>query len=85
MSISDQELDAIAREEKDWHLWLSDAGRVYATRLRVSSLGGGLPPGCYMTIDADNAPDLRRAFAQQHEREPAKDGADESGQEAALL
>jgi hypothetical protein len=58
------ELSRIAVEFPGWRPWLSDAGRWWATRK------GARPPAdppewWAMTVDADDAEELREALAEQ--------------------
>jgi hypothetical protein len=59
------ELAGIARDYPAWHVWRSQAGRWWATRL-----GHVRPPGdrdgeYALTLDADTAGELRAALAGQ--------------------
>jgi hypothetical protein len=65
------ELSSIERDYPAWHIWQSQAGRWWATRLgharplasaEVASAG---EPEFALTLDADTAPELRQALASQ--------------------
>jgi hypothetical protein len=65
------ELSSIERDYPAWHIWQSQAGRWWATRLgharplataEVASAG---EPEFALTLDADTAAELRQALAGQ--------------------
>lgn len=57
------ELSAIMREFPGWRPWVSDGGHWWATRLGAQPAD---PPGWWaITVDADDAGNLRRAIAEQ--------------------
>jgi hypothetical protein len=62
--VPENELAGIARDFPAWHVWRSQAGRWWATRL-----GHLRPPDdrdeYAMTLDADTAGELRAALAAQ--------------------
>ena len=63
----DSELAGIARDYPAWHLWRSQAGRWWATRLGHIRPPDGRDAGYAMTLDADTAGELRAALgAQDH-------------------
>jgi hypothetical protein len=68
------ELAGIARDYPAWHVWRSQAGRWWATRLgharppadAESGEGGdGGEPEFALTLDADTSAELRQALARQ--------------------
>jgi hypothetical protein len=59
------ELAGIARDHPAWHVWRSQAGRWWATRLGHVRPPYGRDGGYAMTLDADSAEQLRAALAAQ--------------------
>ena len=59
------ELAGIARDYPAWHVWRSQAGRWWATRLGHIRPPDGRDAGYAMTLDADTAGELRAALAAQ--------------------
>ena len=57
-SLSD-EMRAVEREFPGWHLFASDAGRIWACTNK--NCGGG----CGTTLDAETPQEMRRVIAQQ--------------------
>ena len=62
---SPHELAGIARDYPAWHVWRSQAGRWWATRLGHIRPPDGQDGGYAMTLDADTAGELRAALAAQ--------------------
>jgi len=68
------DLAAVEQSFPGWHVWLSDEGRVYAVRIRTSAdmaahqrRYGGLSTPAGITLDADDAPSMRREIASHVE------------------
>ena len=59
------ELEGIARDYPAWHVWRSQAGRWWATRLGHVRPPGDRAGGYALTLDADTAGQLRAALAAQ--------------------
>ena len=60
------ELAGIAQDYPAWHVWRSQAGRWWATRLgHIRPAAGHADGGYAMTLDADTAGELRAALAAQ--------------------
>jgi hypothetical protein len=58
-------LAGIARDYPAWHVWRSQAGRWWATRLGHIRPPGEPSAGYALTLDADTAGELRAALAAQ--------------------
>jgi len=66
------DLAGIARDYPAWHVWRSQAGRWWATRLgHIRPPVGAGDPGYALTLDADTAGELRAALAAQGRSGPA--------------
>ena len=65
------ELAGIARDYPAWHVWRSQAGRWWATRLGHIRPSAGRDADYAMTLDADTADGLRAALAAQGPPGPA--------------
>ena len=66
----EDELSSIERDYPAWHVWQSQAGRWWATRLgHAGPPAGGQAgePGCTLTLDTDTSAELRQALAGQLE------------------
>jgi hypothetical protein len=70
----DDELSSIERDYPAWHIWRSQAGRWWATRLgharppaiaAVAAAAAAGEPEFALTLDADTAAELRQALASQ--------------------
>jgi hypothetical protein len=64
----DDELSSIERDYPAWHIWRSQAGRWWATRLghaRPTASAEAGEPEFALTLDADTAAELRQALARQ--------------------
>ena len=69
----DDELSSIESDYPAWHIWRSQAGRWWATRLghtRPADGGAGGEAGAgqhefALTLDADTSAELRQALARQ--------------------
>jgi hypothetical protein len=59
------ELAGIARDYPAWHVWRSQAGRWWATRLGHVRPPGDRAAAYVLTLDADTAGQLRAALAVQ--------------------
>jgi hypothetical protein len=60
------ELAGIARDYPAWHVWRSQAGRWWATRLgHIRPPAGDGDADYALTLDADTAGELRAALAAQ--------------------
>ncbi len=59
------ELAGIARDYPAWHVWRSQAGRWWATRLGHVRPPGNRGGAYILTLDADTAEQLRAALAVQ--------------------
>jgi hypothetical protein len=62
------EVTAIGRDYPDWHVWRSQAGRWWATRLGHNQPASHRDPEFAMTVDADTVGELREALAHQRHR-----------------
>ena len=65
------ELAGIARDYPAWHVWRSQAGRWWATRLGHIRPPADRDADYAMTLDADTAGQLRAALAAQSRSDPA--------------
>jgi hypothetical protein len=62
----EEALAAVAAAYPGWHIWRSQAGRWWATRLGREAHWGGYNDGDFaMTIDADTLEELARELAYQ--------------------
>jgi hypothetical protein len=62
----EDELARLSEAYQGWHIWRSQAGRWWATRLgRDTHWDGASGPGYAMTIDADTLAGLARELAFQ--------------------
>ena len=62
-----QEISRLKLDCPQWRIWMSDAGRLYATRPGMSAMA----PGASLTVDAETPAGLRRAITeaeQEHAR-----------------
>ena len=59
------ELSALAGEYPAWHVWQSDGGTWWATRLGVRNPPGNAPDGWAMTVSADGPRGLRKELTEQ--------------------
>lgn len=48
-----------------WHIWISSAGRWWATRRGNAQLAKDAHPGWYMTVDADSPEELEALIKEQ--------------------
>ena len=64
----DNELSSLEGDYPAWHIWRSQAGRWWATRLghaRPPAGTAAAEPEFALTLDADTATELRQALARQ--------------------
>ena len=61
-------MTAIGRDYPEWHVWRSQAGRWWATRLGHIYPTSERDPEFAMTVDADTVGELRDALAVQRRR-----------------
>jgi hypothetical protein len=62
------EVTEIGRDYPDWHVWRSQAGRWWATRLGHGHPASDRDQEFAMTVDADTVGELREALAYQRGR-----------------
>ena len=76
---------SIAREFPGWHPWVSNGGRLWATR--KGGQPGDLPEGWAMTVDADDAEGLRATISKQEmlASPVGRDGRDTNGRRACAV
>jgi hypothetical protein len=65
LKISGDELDRLRDKYPAWHIWMSQARRLWATRKGRVSLCPGRDSRWSMTIDADTFQDLDRKLEEQ--------------------
>ena len=63
--VSDDELGRLRAKYPGWHIWMSQARRLWATRKGRISLGHSSDSRWSMTIDADTSEDLDKQLAEQ--------------------
>jgi len=61
----DERIAQLEAEFPGWHIWRSNAGRWWATRTGSVVRRDELGTGRVMTLDADDATDLRQQLAAQ--------------------
>ena len=61
----DERIAQLEAEFPGWHIWRSNAGRWWATRTGSVVRRDELGTGRVMTLDADDATDLRQQLAGQ--------------------
>ena len=65
MAGSDKQAAQLETDFPGWHIWHSNAGRWWATRTGSVVRRDELGTGRVMTLDADDATDLRQQLAAQ--------------------
>jgi hypothetical protein len=68
-AIDDALTDARARHRR-WGVWISSAGRYWATRRGNVQLTENVHPGWAMTVDANSLAELETRIEEQEEYEP---------------
>jgi hypothetical protein len=65
LKVSDDELNRLRDKYPAWHIWMSQARRLWATRKGHISLCHSRDSRWSMTIDADTSEDLDKQLAEQ--------------------
>ena len=65
LKVSDDELNRLRDKYPAWHIWMSQARRLWATRKGRISLCRGRDSRWSMTIDADTSEDLDKQLEEQ--------------------
>jgi hypothetical protein len=65
LKVSDDELNRLRDKYPAWHIWMSQARRLWATRKGRISPCCGRDSRWSMTIDADTSEDLDKQLAEQ--------------------
>jgi hypothetical protein len=65
LKVSDDELSRLRDKYPGWHIWMSQARRLWATRKGRISLCRRLDSRWSMTVDADTSEDLDKQLAEQ--------------------
>ena len=65
LKVSDDELGMLRDKYPGWHIWMSQARRLWATRKGRISPDSSRDSRWSMTIDADTSEDLDKQLAQQ--------------------
>jgi hypothetical protein len=65
LKVSDDELDRLRDKYPAWHIWMSQARRLWATRKDQITPGRNRDFRWSMAIDADTSEDLERQLEEQ--------------------
>ena len=65
LKVSDDELSRLRDKYPGWHIWMSQARRLWATRKGYISLCHRPDSRWSMTVDADTPEDLDKQLAEQ--------------------
>jgi hypothetical protein len=65
LKVSDDELKRLRDKYPAWHIWMSQARRLWATRKGPISLCRGRDSRWSMTVDADTSEDLDMQLEEQ--------------------
>ena len=65
LKVSDDELSKLRDKYPGWHIWMSQARRLWATRKGRISLCHRPDSRWSMTVDADTSEDLDKQLAEQ--------------------
>jgi hypothetical protein len=65
LKVSDDELGRLRAKYPGWHIWMSQARRLWATRKGRISFGHSPDSRWSMSIDADTSEDLEKQLQQQ--------------------
>ena len=72
MTTDDEELDLLLEDFPSWHVWRSQAGRWWATRLRRVAWDRHHDPDFAMTVEADTLHRLRTELTLQNNAFPER-------------
>ena len=70
MAAIDDALTEVRARHPRWGVWISSAGRYWATRRGNVQLTENVHPGWAMTVDASSLPELETRIEEQEEYEP---------------
>jgi hypothetical protein len=65
LKVSDDELNRLRDKYPDWHIWMSQARRLWATRKGRISLCHSPDSRWSMTVDADTSENLDKQLEEQ--------------------
>jgi hypothetical protein len=66
LHVSDEELDRLRDKYPAWHIWMSQARRLWATRKGQITAGRHRDSRWSMTIDAGTSEDLEKQLEEQN-------------------
>ena len=67
LKATDDALTEVRARHSQWSIWISDAGRYWATRRSAVRLIGHACPRWAMTVDADSLMELETRIKEQEE------------------
>ena len=70
MAAIDDALTEVRARHPHWGVWISSAGRYWATRRGNVQLAENVHPGWAMTVDANSLAELEMRIKEQEEYEP---------------
>jgi hypothetical protein len=70
MAAKDDALTEARARHPDWGVWISGAGRYWATRRGNVQLSENIHPGWAMTVDANSLAELEIRIKEQDDPEP---------------
>jgi len=68
----EEELDRLREDFPSWHIWRSQVGRLWATRLGRAAWERPTDPDFAMTVDGDSARVLRAELTAQNDAFPER-------------